>query len=166
MPTIPWIKLYPKMLNDPTIARLPNILWRRLIEFYLAAAIASDGGRLPSREHLAWFLRISPDDANGAMGELVTHGLVSLDPHRNIPNFSAMQAPYSNESWQSLWKRAIMVRDKWACQYCGSPAEHVDHVVPRCQGGADDLDNLVAACAHCNLSKGGRTPEEAGMELL
>lgn len=70
-----------------------------------------------------------------------------------------------NSSW---WKRSrckILERDEWICQYCGAPAEHVDHIIPRRRGGSDDEDNLVAACARCNLSKGARTPREAGMEL-
>lgn len=66
--------------------------------------------------------------------------------------------------WQEL-RDAVLERDANTCQYCGALAEHVDHVVPVCKGGGNTLDNLVAACAKCNLSKGGRTPQEAGMEL-
>lgn len=32
----------------------------------------------------------------------------------------------------------------------------VDHVVPRCKGGADPIDNLVLACGSCNARKGSR----------
>ena len=52
------------------------------------------------------------------------------------------------------------------CVYCGAPAAHMDHLVPKAQGGTDDPANLVPACAKCNLTKGARTPEEAGMELI
>jgi 5-methylcytosine-specific restriction endonuclease McrA len=41
----------------------------------------------------------------------------------------------------------------------------VDHVVPRCQGGLSTWANLVACCQKCNSTKGGRTPEQAGMQL-
>ena len=71
-------------------------------------------------------------------------------------------------SQQSLWLRLrarIMHRDGYLCQYCGAAAQHVDHIIPRCQDGTGDSDNLVAACAHCNLTKSGRTPKQAGMEL-
>ena len=61
----------------------------------------------------------------------------------------------------------ILERDYFTCRYCGDPnATHVDHIIPKCQGGTDDPDNLVSACEHCNCSKGGRTPEEAGMRLI
>lgn len=68
-------------------------------------------------------------------------------------------------TWLTKLRKKIMKRDHHTCRYCGAKAEHVDHVVPRVQGGSDKPENLVAACAPCNLSKGGRTPEQAGMEL-
>lgn len=46
------------------------------------------------------------------------------------------------------------------CTYCGVPAEHLDHVIPRSRGGTSNDDNLVPACARCNLAKGAKTPEE------
>lgn len=59
----------------------------------------------------------------------------------------------------------LFLRDRFACQYCGSPDELTfDHVVPRSQGGRTSWDNIVTACAPCNLHKGGRTPREAGMK--
>lgn len=44
-----------------------------------------------------------------------------------------------------------------ACYYCGATSNlTVDHLIPRIQGGADDVDNLVWACRSCNSSKQGR----------
>ncbi len=61
-------------------------------------------------------------------------------------------------------------RDGHRCMYCGGVFGRSeltrDHVVPRVQGGRDVWTNVVAACARCNHRKGGRTPEQAGMELL
>jgi hypothetical protein len=39
------------------------------------------------------------------------------------------------------------------CVYCGSEAEHVDHVRPLSKGGWEHESNLVPACEACNLSK-------------
>jgi 5-methylcytosine-specific restriction endonuclease McrA len=36
------------------------------------------------------------------------------------------------------------------------PATTVDHVVPKVLGGTDEPHNLVAACLHCNSSRGGK----------
>lgn len=30
---------------------------------------------------------------------------------------------------------------------------HIDHVIPLARGGADELENMVAACAECNAKK-------------
>lgn len=51
----------------------------------------------------------------------------------------------------------VLKRDGFRCRYCGANAAstllHVDHVVPIAEGGTDDPENLVAACADCNLGK-------------
>jgi len=64
----------------------------------------------------------------------------------------------------------IYMRDGNTCQYCGEElprAElNLDHVVPRAQGGRTTWENVVCCCIDCNLSKGARTPEQAGLKLL
>lgn len=54
----------------------------------------------------------------------------------------------------------ILRRDKFTCQYCGRKAPdvalHVDHRTPEALGGQTIADNLVTACAQCNLGKGSR----------
>lgn len=65
-----------------------------------------------------------------------------------------------------LSRRNIMKRDNQTCQYCGAKnGLTLDHVLPRSRGGGDSWENLVTACNHCNVKKGNRTPEEAGMPL-
>lgn len=63
----------------------------------------------------------------------------------------------------------ILIRDHFACGYCGRKAElrylTYDHVIPRAQGGKTTWDNIVTACRPCNARKGDRTPEQAGMKL-
>lgn len=55
--------------------------------------------------------------------------------------------------------------DGYTCVYCGCETGlSVDHVVPVIQGGVTSFENSVTACRVCNSRKGGRTPEEAGME--
>jgi hypothetical protein len=63
--------------------------------------------------------------------------------------------------------RRVMKRDHHVCQYegCVNRATTVDHIVPLCQGGRTTWQNLVACCLSCNQTKGGRTPEQAGMRL-
>jgi 5-methylcytosine-specific restriction endonuclease McrA len=64
----------------------------------------------------------------------------------------------------------IYARDADTCQYCGKSLPrtelNLDHVLPRCEGGKTTWENVVCSCVPCNLKKGGRTPEQAGMKLL
>jgi 5-methylcytosine-specific restriction endonuclease McrA len=66
-------------------------------------------------------------------------------------------------------RNSVLLRDNNTCQYCGATPGRanltLDHVVPRSRGGDSTWDNVVAACRTCNIRKGDRTPEEAGMAL-
>jgi 5-methylcytosine-specific restriction endonuclease McrA len=64
-------------------------------------------------------------------------------------------------------RRALFARDGWRCVYCGSSSGRLtlDHVVPRSRGGGSVWENVVTACAPCNLRKGDRTLEEVAMTL-
>lgn len=61
----------------------------------------------------------------------------------------------------------VFLRDAFACQYCGTNFDTreltFDHLVPRSRGGVTSWDNVVTACAVCNLRKGNRTAKESGM---
>lgn len=62
-------------------------------------------------------------------------------------------------------RRAVMARDSNLCQYCGSRADSIDHVVPRSRGGEHVWDNVVAACRACNTRKRDRLLHETSMRL-
>ncbi len=65
-------------------------------------------------------------------------------------------------------KKNILRRDGYTCQYCNRRGDRltVDHVLPRSRGGETTWTNVVAACLKCNLRKGNRLLEEAGMRLI
>jgi 5-methylcytosine-specific restriction endonuclease McrA len=65
-------------------------------------------------------------------------------------------------------KKNILRRDHYTCLYCGRRGDRltVDHVTPRSKGGDTTWTNVVAACLRCNLYKGNRAVDEAGMTLL
>lgn len=62
-------------------------------------------------------------------------------------------------------RRDIFAKSRGCCHYCAAPLQldgawHVEHMLPRALGGADDAGNLVAACVPCNLAKRDRTAIE------
>jgi 5-methylcytosine-specific restriction endonuclease McrA len=61
-------------------------------------------------------------------------------------------------------RHAILARDGFRCQYCGSTRHlTIDHIIPRSRGGASSWDNVVTSCAPCNVRKGACLPAEVGM---
>lgn len=72
------------------------------------------------------------------------------------------QVPFSRKN--------VLVRDGFVCQYCGREFAAceltVDHIIPKVQGGSNLWTNVVACCKTCNMRKGGRTPRQAGMQLV
>lgn len=88
------------------------------------------------------------------------------------PLFDLFNAPNGNPN-----RRALIKRDRGRCLYCLRTEDQLepgniltmDHIVPRHRfqdkRDAHHYGNLALACLDCNLAKGGRTPEEAGMTL-
>ena len=89
---------------------------------------------------------------------IASHG---THPHTQL--FSESYTP-------PLSNQALFRRDQYLCLYCGEAFPHIllsrDHVNPLSQGGQDTWGNVVTACKRCNNHKAGRTPEQAGMQLL
>ena len=69
-----------------------------------------------------------------------------------------------------LNNRTLFRRDANLCMYCGEVFRTSeltrDHITPISLGGRDSWTNVVAACRRCNNHKGGRTPEQAAMQLI
>ena len=82
-------------------------------------------------------------------------------PHAHLFS-SSYKPPLSN--------KALFRRDQSLCLYCGLQFPNYmlsrDHIKPLSQGGKDRWANVVTACKRCNNHKAGRTPEQAGMQLL
>lgn len=69
-------------------------------------------------------------------------------------------------------RAAVIARDGRVCQWCGVglqappsdphaplPADTftLDHVIPRANGGTDQVNNIVAACFRCNQRRNQET---------
>ena len=88
---------------------------------------------------------------------IATHGHGAAYPTRD-----AYTPPLNNHT--------LFRRDADLCLYCGEHFQVTelsrDHVTPLSRGGRDAWTNVVTACRRCNNHKAGRTPEQAGMQLL
>lgn len=162
-----FIRIYRDILDDPKFGRLPDDLWRFAIELML---IVNDRYEIPDIDELAFRLHKSNAEISYLLSRLNEErpsfiGLV--DGTRIYDQYCRLKLRHKSVSrvMDEDLRLKIFDRDHCLCVYCGEWAEHIDHVVPVCQGGTDAPDNLVASCASCNMKKGGRTPEQAGMDM-
>ena len=77
-------------------------------------------------------------------------------------------------------RNEILERNGYTCRQCGAgPGDahptnpnrkvtlHIDHILPKSQGGADDEDNLRVLCSACNQPRSNiQTPSETALNLL
>lgn len=89
---------------------------------------------------------------------------------RKIGTFADPRRGSANErGYGAAWRKLrdqIMRRDCGLCQPCKVagriiPATHVDHIVPKCEGGGDGENNLRAICAACHKAKTAQESQRA-----
>jgi 5-methylcytosine-specific restriction endonuclease McrA len=81
--------------------------------------------------------------------------VIRLNEYKNIPFRGVL-----------LNRNNLFKRDNGECQYCGSKKHlTIDHVLPRSKGGKTNWTNLITACHRCNVQKGDKTPDQAGLIL-
>ena len=83
-----------------------------------------------------------------------------------LPSVLALKSYVNPQSNPNFTRFNVFLRDKFACQYCGSKNELTfDHLLPRSKGGKTDWNNVVTACTCCNVKKGGRLLTRSGMTV-
>ncbi|HYA07719.1 MAG TPA: HNH endonuclease [Xanthobacteraceae bacterium] len=156
----------------------------------IALCLASkDDGVLPAMDDVALVLRVSEKEALKRIESLIAAGLIDRNPDGALtPHNWAMRQFRSDDSTARVnryrakreaagltrshvgyesQRPALMERDEGACVYCRSQSSLcIDHMIPIIQGGTDHQDNLAIACKSCNSGKSGRTPDQAGMEIV
>jgi len=82
-----------------------------------------------------------------------------------LPSVIALKSYVTQDRPPAFTRFNLFLRDAFTCQYCWAGEDLTfDHVIPRSRGGRTTWENIVTACARCNLTKGGRTPREANMQ--
>lgn len=83
-----------------------------------------------------------------------------------------LHAFYNSKEWQQV-RAFVLMRDKYLCQHCGKPAEHVHHKEHLTESNVSDVtvslnpSNLVSLCKPCHDKEHagehamGRATEEA-----
>lgn len=78
----------------------------------------------------------------------------------NIERLFIPQKVSNHVSYLAAIRKKVILRAGGHCQLCGmeapfkgldgTPYLELHHVVPVCEGGSDDISNLVALCPNCN----------------
>jgi 5-methylcytosine-specific restriction endonuclease McrA len=78
------------------------------------------------------------------------------------PSIVVLKKMYKQYEDARLTNEALFYRDHGICQYCQKAltisTTTRDHVVPRCRGGPDEWENVVASCQSCNALKDDKQP--------
>lgn len=108
------------------------------------------GRRFYSKEPRCWSCRTTPRICECGNNYTGTH--IQCEPCRK---FASRALKRSMETAGPISRKTYKkIRNSGPCVYCGSKAEHIDHVWPLDKGGPEHVDNLVPACGRCNNSKG------------
>ncbi|MBM3490931.1 MAG: HNH endonuclease [Alphaproteobacteria bacterium] len=87
-----------------------------------------------------------------------------------LPSVISLKRYIQPARYPAFTRFNLFLRDLFTCQYCGERGSTADltfdHVLPKSRGGRTTWENVVTACACCNLEKGGRTPRESHMHPL
>ena len=137
-------------------------------------------GFLPPLQCAAWYVAAAPFVIHGArcvikearestenkMLLAVAGAFTFVLSAIKLPSVIALKQYVKPSQYPAFTRFNLFLRDRFACQYCGSGKDLTfDHVVPRRLGGRTTWENVATACAPCNLKKGGRTPQQAHMPL-
>jgi 5-methylcytosine-specific restriction endonuclease McrA len=124
--------------------------------YYLGQVAYACGSRL-------FTLRGGCNAKTGQRSLLEINSILATHSHDGIHKAHANYRP-------PLSNPALFRRDDHHCLYCGqrfhAGALSRDHITPISQRGQDAWNNVVTACKRCNNRKAGRTPEQAGIQLL
>jgi len=68
--------------------------------------------------------------------------------------------------WERIRQR-VLLRDDYLCVECLKVgrvelAHEVDHIVPVCDGGGNNMENLMSMCTPCHAAKSAREEKERG----
>lgn len=125
----------------------------------LSVAETKLGALAAARDVLKASAQLARAEALAAAGQARQGSLWPPDAFEQPPVRETRPRPVSKR------RRDIHAKCGGRCHYCSTPLElagswHVEHALPRALGGLDEIANLFAACAHCNLVKRDQTALE------
>ncbi|WP_168562383.1 HNH endonuclease [Rhizobacter sp. SG703] len=146
----------------PTVTRGLHAVRHLVIEPTTGTVIGAGDDKLQALAAARKVLR-----ATEALARVEAQARVQLEGQGLLFHPDELAQPPVRERARPVSKRRRDVHAKCdgRCHYCGKVLAldgswHVEHALPRALGGLDEISNLFAACAPCNLAKRDRTALE------
>ena len=92
------------------------------------------------------------------MIENVSFDIAQMSSNTNLIGVSYQQGPLHNTNL----RKYIFSKTNGRCSYCGAPAQEIDHIIARANGGSNSTYNLTPACKKCNKLKSNLTLKDFG----
>ena len=168
---LPWFRFYTEALDDPKVQRLPPHLFKTWVNLLCIAG--KNNGKLPSIDDIAFKLRLSSQDAEQQLSELILAGLIDITDEGRSPHNWAARQYVSDCSTERVRK----YREKKAETQCNvsvtasetAPEQIQNRTDPedaqaREPGGQVDRQWAEAYCRGIDI-KGGKTAKSARAQL-
>lgn len=91
-----WFRFYHEALDDPKVQRLTPTLFKAWVNLLCLAA--RKGGKLPSVDDIAFSLRVSVNDAQQQVDELILAGLLDIGPKGDVTPHNWQGRQYKSDS--------------------------------------------------------------------
>lgn len=122
-----WIKLYHEILHDRKMATLDDRLWRLVIECFLFAGEVDNDGYLPKLEDIAWILRLSEEELETDLNELVRMGFLE---YKNglyfVHKFAERQKPMDKAEYMRRKREEGQLQTYYQTSYQSVTNSNVD----------------------------------------
>lgn len=120
----------------------------------LANHCTPDGRCWPGVERIALYTGLTERAVRLVLRRLEQDQLIQTQSRSGTSNLYTLPLPPLPASTQmDKTRHRIFAAWDFCCAYCDAPANELDHVQPRADGGSDRARNLVPSCTACNRAK-------------
>jgi len=115
-----WFRLYDDILDDPKVQMLSPELFKTWVN--LLAVASKNAGKLPSIQTLAFSLRLSQQDMQSRVEDLITAGLIDIMPDKSLEPHNWAKRQWKSDDSAERVKRH---REKKKAETCGNERKPV-----------------------------------------
>jgi hypothetical protein len=153
-----WFRFYTEALDDPKVQRLAPHLFKAWVNLLCLAG--QNSGQLPSIDDIAFRLRLSAQDAEQQISDLILAGLIDITSTGRAPHNWAKRQFVSDHSTERVRKHRE-IRHETTCNVSETADETPpEQIQSRTDTEAEAEQILVVADAPKPKRKGTRLPED------